>query len=113
MLFRSDDMGLNDAGRAARALVFDFVNLGFNNQPTMDSHPKSTANLLFIDGHGITRTQTGVSLGFDASMTPAPNADFVAYTCTLFSVIVPRFDQLWVDADWAEGNDPQTCPSLP
>lgn len=109
----ADDMGRNDAGNESRALMFDLINYNFNDQTTFDAHPKATLNLTFIDGHVVTRTQTKTSLAFTADLTPPSDPDFLTYQTALFAAIETRYDQLWVNADFAETGDPTKAPVLP
>ena len=109
----ADDMGRNDAGNETRALMFDLVNYNFNGQTTYDAHPKATLNLTYLDGHVVTRTQTKTSLAFTEDLTPPADPDFLTYQTALFAAIETRYDQLWVNADFAETGDPTNAPVLP
>ena len=108
-----DDLGKNDAGNDARALMFDFINYNFGDFVTFDAHPKATVNMTYLDGHVVTRTQTKTSLAFTADLSPPVDPDFLTYQTALFAAIETRYDQLWVDADFAETSDPTKAPVLP
>ena len=100
------DLGFNDAGEDARALMLDMNSLG-SLHPTLfrTNHGGIMVNILFIDGH-----VRGVANQDDALTMDQASADATFFNP---SITQKRLDQIMVNADYAENGMPGDAPQLP
>jgi prepilin-type N-terminal cleavage/methylation domain-containing protein/prepilin-type processing-associated H-X9-DG protein len=104
---RIDDLGQNELGHDARALVLDlnqFAPAGVAGpDPVVNvNHDGVDVNILYLDGHAVTVSNRGQQ--FDAR-----EADYAAGLPGLLR----RIDQILVSSDFAESNNPSDAPTLP
>ncbi|MEM8883932.1 MAG: hypothetical protein AAGD14_07685 [Planctomycetota bacterium] len=107
---RLDDLELNPAGLDAAALMldrnfFDTFGGAFGGDKT--NHRGAEVNILYSDGHVET-------FGNDASADrPGDGGHFaVAAPDAIPPATAPRFDQIFVNADFATSGDPADAPEL-
>lgn len=97
-------LGYNDAGRQARALMFDYSQFGpFGFVYT--AHDYRYNNIVYLDGH----VQFIEARGQAFASQPD---DFTGFPADL-TALVRRADQICINADYAEHGDPGWAPTLP
>ncbi|MEM9251643.1 MAG: prepilin-type N-terminal cleavage/methylation domain-containing protein [Planctomycetota bacterium] len=105
---RLDNLELNPAGLDATALLmdrnfFDTFGGAFGGDKT--NHRGAEVNILYSDGHVETFRN-------DASADSPGNGGHFAITAPDAIMPAPRFDQVFVNADFADQGDPGDAPGL-
>lgn len=105
---RLDNLELNPAGLDATALMldrnfFDTFGGAFGGDKT--NHRGSEVNVLYSDGHVET-------FGNDASADRPGNGGHFAVAAPDAITPAPRFDQIFVNADFADQGEPEDAPQL-
>ncbi len=98
---RIDNLGLNDVGLPARALLLDANSLGAEDLHRTN-HANRFVNILFLDGHAGTFEQRQDVFAIRTS-------DYHGFPVSLER----RLNEILVAADYAEGADPLEVPPLP
>lgn len=105
---RLDNLELNPAGLDATALMldrnfFDTFGGAFGGDKT--NHRGAEVNVLYSDGHVET-------FGNDASADRPGNGGHFAVAAPDAITPAPRFDQIFVNADFADQGEPEDAPQL-
>jgi len=96
------DLGLNDAGQAARAMFMDVDSFGPTDDSFYTVHRSKRVNIAYLDGHVATVSNDGQPFTLRAQ-------DFAVDYATLYR----RGDQIFINADYSETGDPLDAPQLP
>lgn len=96
-----DDLGRNEMGQPARALLFDMISDGPFPLVQRITHDRRFVNVAYTQGHVLRLTNRNNSLYF------APS-DFAGFPMSF----ARRLDQVLVNADFGERGDPASAPTL-